>query len=132
MAKLTINGNEFELAYTIKAQQDLEETYSGLSNIMDIFDNSADNEVFSDLCIVTSILMNAADERNRLMARMTGKEYEGANVLTAEELSILITAADCGDVIAACIQAMMEAITPSIKLEEKEEKGLKKNASTVR
>lgn len=119
--KANIAGIDLELAYTIRAKKALADEFDGLDNIATIFENEDEETIFEDVCLIASILTQAAAERDRLKAKAFGTEPT-VKAYTAEEIESLTSATDMVNLAALCVASMMEGNSGTIELKKKTEK----------
>lgn len=117
--KANIAGIDLELAYTIRAKKALADEFDGLDNIAAIFENEDEETIFEDVCLIASILTQAAAERDRLKAKAFGTEPT-VKAYTAEEIESLADIHDMMGLSIACIASMAEASQTKVNLAEPE------------
>lgn len=117
-----INGTEYPIAYTVEAQSKLAERAGGLDKIKDMIGSHELSHME-----VLHIMMEAAERREKVMAKMAGEEYSGPVIPDEEDLNDLILIGEMPEVMKSITLAMREGNKSEVEI--KEETGKKRSAT---
>lgn len=117
-----INGTEYPIAYTVEAQNKLAERAGGLEKIKDMIGS----QELSHMAVL-HIMMEAAERREKVMAKMAGEEYSGPVIPDEEDLKNLVLIGEMTEVIHRITMAMREGNKSEVEI--KEETGKKESAT---
>ena len=119
---VTVAGKEYPIAYTVEAQNKVAEKAGGLDRIKDLLGS----EQLSNITML-HIMLEAADRRNRALAKMAGEEYSGQEIPTEEDLQDLILMGEMRGIVKAIGDAMREGGKSEVEILP--EKGKKTKAT---
>lgn len=120
MKSIKIAGKEYPIEYTVEAQAKVAEKAGDINKIADVIKDNP--------CFLLAVMMEAAQHRNEVFARISGKEAESVTLFTEDELKVILTPAEQS----AAMKAVMEVMTAALKadVETVPEKGKKTKSAT--
>ena len=121
-------GKNFPLCYTIAVQSELADKAGRLEDIQNLFDQDDTEKVIENIVWTISLMMTAAESREKVKCRMLGQEYKGEEPPTFDELMLLLSP---GEIEESAMEEISNAMKSGQKttVEVKEEKG--KNAKAT-
>ena len=114
---VTILGNEYPLEYTVEAQSKIAERFGAIENIENIFDTGV-AKVTENIVFMLSAMMEAAENRERVLCSIMCKEYTGRKALTEQELKSVIRMQDFKYLQSAVMATLTEGSKASVETEE--------------
>lgn len=122
MKTITIMGVDYPIEYTVEAQGKFAEKGGGLKQVSNILQN---NPSFA-----LSAMMQAACNRGKVYARMSGVEYDGPEPLSESDLSAILMPRDMVNVIKTMSEVMADAFKADVETAPEKKTGKKKESST--
>ena len=127
MSKLTLFGQEYQLAYTVAAQAMIAQRFGGIEEIDGALTEGDAVGIMDNICFMTSAMMLGAENRERVRCMALGLEYTGQKSIKYEHLLDAFQPSDVKAAATAIMEAIREGSTATVEL--KEEKG--KNADAT-
>lgn len=119
--KVTINGTEYPIAYTVEAQNQVAERAGGLDKIKDCIGG----ERLPHMAVL-HIMMEAAERRNKVLARMNGEEYSGPAIPDEGDMKEIVLIGEMRGIMEAISAAMREGNRSEVELAPEPQKTGKK------
>ena len=87
---VTVAGKEYPMVYSVFAQRAIEKKYGSLEQMQAKLAENNDSGTLPTFIFLASVMMKAAEQRERARCQIYGEEFKGETALTAEQLEELV------------------------------------------
>lgn len=117
MASMKYFGKEYPLEYTVYAQSVLAGKFGGVDNIPKAFETEDLQAMMENVTFCAVTMANASQNRERLMSKEAGEEFQLREIPTQEDLKMVLHPVEVVELSKEVISAMKEGNTPTVEVE---------------
>ena len=119
---IEILGKSYPMAYTIDAQNKINEKAGGIDKIELLFDGNDPVESMQNILFMAAQMIKGAADRERLKNKLIGNEVESSVVPTYEDLSAVIEVKEIKQISQAVMKTIQEGSRITVEVEDIEKK----------